>query len=80
LGRIVVTSELAILHAETIAPEGKTSDRGLLTWLVGDTEDIKNQLITRKIRRSWKWGDEVFTWVWWPVRIRDVRALKFIRA
>jgi hypothetical protein len=37
---IVVTSEVAILHAETIAPEGKTSYRGLLSWLVGDTGDI----------------------------------------
>jgi len=30
LGGIVVSSKLAILHTETIAPEGKMSNRGLL--------------------------------------------------
>jgi hypothetical protein len=31
LGGIVVSSKLAILHTETIAPEGKMSNRGLLS-------------------------------------------------
>jgi len=31
LGGIVISSELAIFHAETIAPEGEMSYRGLLT-------------------------------------------------
>ena len=35
LGKMAVMSELAILDAKTIAPEGKKSDR-LLCWLVVD--------------------------------------------
>ena len=31
LGRIVVSSKLAILHTETFAPEGKMSNRSLLS-------------------------------------------------
>jgi hypothetical protein len=31
LGGIVVSSKLAILHAETLAPEGKMSNRRLLS-------------------------------------------------
>jgi hypothetical protein len=30
-GGIIVSSKLAILHTETIAPEGKMSNRGLLS-------------------------------------------------